>query len=71
MSQQVDKGLNLNCCGMYMCINLDVSSAYDVYGSVYVFFFNDTATTDIYTLSLHDALPIYNVPFFICDVVVG
>ena len=23
-----------------------------------VFFFNDTATTEIYTLSLHDALPI-------------
>src|SRR5258708_37912020 len=28
------------------------------------FFFNDTATTEIYTLSLHDALPI-------CRVVVG
>src|SRR3712207_9581129 len=28
--------------------------------SVYVFFFfNDTATTEIYTLSLHDALPIW------------
>src|SRR3712207_7281038 len=27
----------------------------------YVFFFNDTATTEIYTLSLHDALPIYGV----------
>src|SRR2546430_13614108 len=25
------------------------------------FFFNDTATTEIYTLSLHDALPIYAV----------
>src|SRR4029077_1342719 len=25
-----------------------------------VFFFNDTATTEIYTLSLHDALPIYH-----------
>src|SRR2546430_9821652 len=24
------------------------------------FFFNDTATTEIYTLSLHDALPIYD-----------
>ena len=23
------------------------------------FFFNDTATTEIYTLSLHDAFPIY------------
>src|SRR5256885_7204930 len=27
------------------------------------FFFNDTATTEIYTLSLHDALPIFNVEF--------
>src|SRR3712207_8860741 len=26
------------------------------------FFFNDTATTEIYTLSLHDALPILNLP---------
>jgi len=26
--------------------------------SVAFFFFNDTATTEIYTLSLHDALPI-------------
>src|SRR3712207_8361930 len=25
-------------------------------------FFNDTATTEIYTLSLHDALPIYRQP---------
>src|SRR5471030_3565634 len=36
---------------------------------LFVFFFNDTATTEIYTLSLHDALPIccaelvtYNAP---------
>src|SRR3712207_8820822 len=26
---------------------------------LWLFFFNDTATTEIYTLSLHDALPIY------------
>src|SRR5438128_6892950 len=26
---------------------------------VHFFFFNDTATTEIYTLSLHDALPIW------------
>ena len=25
----------------------------------FFFFFNDTATTEIYTLSLHDALPIF------------
>src|SRR6266480_6800765 len=28
----------------------------------FFFFFNDTATTEIYTLSLHDALPIRGVP---------
>src|SRR3712207_7538485 len=28
---------------------------------IYFFFFNDTATTEIYTLSLHDALPIYSI----------
>src|SRR6266481_5694430 len=29
----------------------------------FFFFFNDTATTEIYTLSLHDALPIFQWPF--------
>src|SRR5258705_12776753 len=28
-------------------------------GLFFFFFFNDTATTEIYTLSLHDALPIF------------
>src|SRR2546430_17693889 len=28
---------------------------------LFFFFFNDTATTEIYTLSLHDALPIWPV----------
>src|SRR5438874_3250229 len=36
---------------MYLCERL---LSFDV-----VFFFNATATTEIYTLSLHDALPIY------------
>src|SRR3989442_15915853 len=27
----------------------------------FFFFFNDTATTEIYTLSLHDALPIFRL----------
>src|SRR2546423_8209401 len=31
-----------------------------MYCSLSLFFFNDTATTEIYTLSLHDALPIYS-----------
>src|SRR4029434_5139500 len=36
---------------------------------VYYFFFNDTATTEIYTLSLHDALPIFCVCVFCVCVV--
>src|SRR3712207_7300795 len=31
------------------------------------FFFNDTATTEIYTLSLHDALPIYRDLLVRCE----
>src|SRR5690242_21453591 len=31
------------------------------------FFFTDTSTTEIYTLSLHDALPILDVPIDTCD----
>ena len=30
----------------------------ELYVFLFFFFFNDTATTEIYTLSLHDALPI-------------
>src|SRR3712207_9411972 len=33
------------------------------HGTAVVFFFNDTATAEIYTLSLHDALPIFVPPF--------
>src|SRR5256885_8802574 len=32
----------------------------------FFFFFNDTATTEIYTLSLHDALPISSSPARAC-----
>ena len=35
---------------------------------MFFFFFNDTATTEIYTLSLHDALPIL-VIFMVNDLV--
>src|SRR5258707_13051968 len=40
-----------------------LSSCGKHFGSSYyiLFFFNDTATTEIYTLSLHDALPILPV----------
>src|SRR6266540_7388925 len=33
--------------------------------SCFFFFFNDTATTEIYTLSLHDALPISAEPYYL------
>src|SRR2546426_12295261 len=39
---------------LYLCFILKV-----VIDLFFFFFFNDTATTEIYTLSLHDALPIY------------
>src|SRR5439155_23719203 len=38
----------------FHCFFLFLSFSY-----FFFFFFNDTATTEIYTLSLHDALPIY------------
>src|SRR5437773_11583404 len=47
-----------------MCMVLDQSRLSQRYLSrhfssfCFFFFFNDTATTEIYTLSLHDALPI-------------
>ena len=43
--------MNLVCVSVILVVAVD--------GVVlFVFFFNDTATTEIYTLSLHDALPI-------------
>src|SRR5215204_7720475 len=33
---------------------------------LFFFFFNDTATTEIYTLSLHDALPIFQLASRAC-----
>src|SRR5437867_13427853 len=45
---------------MLLRLNLVFLHTYYVlrYSFIYFFFFNDTATTEIYTLSLHDALPI-------------
>src|SRR2546430_454438 len=40
------------------CSLRTVMSVYTSTLSAHFFFFNDTATTEIYTLSLHDALPI-------------
>src|SRR6202163_1181904 len=39
-------------------------AAYDPVRESCLFFFNDTATTEIYTLSLHDALPISQKPLY-------
>src|SRR3989442_1301534 len=36
----------------------DTGNNVSTLAATYIFFFNDTATTEIYTLSLHDALPI-------------
>src|SRR2546427_5912437 len=44
---------------MYFCICFPVLCVYDRSPLSLFFFFNDTATTEIYTLSLHDALPIW------------
>src|SRR5699024_12388841 len=41
----------------YVCICFLIIISLFLYLSL--FLFNDTATTEIYTLSLHDALPIY------------
>src|SRR2546427_3689967 len=37
----------------------DFGAAFSPDFEAYLFFFNDTATTEIYTLSLHDALPLF------------
>src|SRR2546430_12658891 len=41
-----------------MCNKCDMLINYHHLFFIFFFFFNDTATTEIYTLSLHDALPI-------------
>src|SRR3712207_7964357 len=43
---------------MYPITSWTVRSLAHLYYIFFFFFFNDTATTEIYTLSLHDALPI-------------
>src|SRR5450432_1262321 len=48
--------LHCSCYAFDRCIGFErLSSSFAV---SFFFFFNDTATTEIYTLSLHDALPI-------------
>src|SRR5256885_16709924 len=43
---------------IFHCICYRLFDSYIIYLFFFFFFFNDTATTEIYTLSLHDALPI-------------
>src|SRR3989304_5195165 len=43
---------------LYKLCGFRVGVAYGCLDASFFFFFNDTATTEIYTLSLHDALPI-------------
>src|SRR5207247_10088669 len=46
---------------VYTLVTSQDFSPYSLSISSFCFFFNDTATTEIYTLSLHDALPISSV----------
>src|SRR2546429_9830608 len=50
---------------------LDVVFLWNLFVLLSFFFFNDTATTEIYTLSLHDALPIYCTLLLDVPVAVG
>src|SRR5690242_21828463 len=43
---------------MVRIVLYDMSNTIRYFFDYCIFFFNDTATTEIYTLSLHDALPI-------------
>src|SRR6266852_3338191 len=49
--------LNVSCFFLYFFILIIL-----LFTQFFFFFFNDTATTEIYTLSLHDALPISRRP---------
>src|SRR6202021_3003924 len=52
-----DHGGRVSACDVLVIGSLSASSCWRC-GRSRFFFFNDTATTEIYTLSLHDALPI-------------
>src|SRR4051812_50086882 len=48
-------------CSFEFFLSLVISSLLLTFLFLCFFFFNDTATTEIYTLSLHDALPICSI----------
>src|SRR5256885_2217303 len=43
---------------VYLVSSVNIYEHHPIVSFCFFFFFNDTATTEIYTLSLHDALPI-------------
>src|SRR5256885_1571 len=49
-------------CLMVCRFSVSIFTLLSISSFFFFFFFNDTATTEIYTLSLHDALPIYPDP---------
>src|SRR5205807_10021214 len=49
---------NISTLNLYIDLSSSIICSSLLYCSSFFFFFNDTATTEIYTLSLHDALPI-------------
>src|SRR5215203_6605879 len=51
----------MNSCGI-MDVEFMMKMKKKILNNRFFFFFNDTATTEIYTLSLHDALPISRPP---------
>ena len=53
----IDVEIDELCAVMIFTVIVAVLSFFWMYN---FFFFNDTSTTEIYTLSLHDALPICN-----------
>src|SRR2546421_10162012 len=58
-SRPRESGRVLKCFLIYLMLPRAPSSTLIICSSLFFFFFNDTATTEIYTLSLHDALPIW------------
>src|SRR5437867_8836844 len=53
---------------MYIFLSLSCFYPLHIHPNTFIFFFfNDTAPTEIYTLSLHDALPIWISPRYVQD----
>src|SRR5437773_11913686 len=46
---------------MYQLTQVILFILFSMFSMIFLFFFNATTTTEIYTLSLHDALPIFRM----------